>query len=42
MVIPAWASSDCMTVAWAALVGSRSVEVSAVNEKPLASPAFFR
>ena len=34
--------SDAAAVAWAALVGSRSVEVMAVKLKPLGSPAAAR
>src|ERR1700688_330895 len=42
IVIPACLSWDCTAIAWALDVASRSVEVIAVNEKPLASPAFER
>src|ERR1700685_406370 len=42
ILIPTLASSDCMATACAALVESRSVEVIAVNEKPLDLPANFK
>src|ERR1700722_5680188 len=42
ILMPTLASCDCMAIACAALVESRSVEVMAVNEKPLGLPAAFR
>ncbi len=42
ILIPTCANSDCMAMAWANDVESRSVEVIAVNVKPLAWPPAFR